>query len=170
MKVPTSAVAGALLAGIAVTAAAPATAQGLTEAQARAIIAPWYALFNQPVQGDIAAIHQQVVTPDYQSCTGDGPADCWGRDSSIKVIGGLGKSIPDLKFDIKEVFAVGNRVIVRGEVTGTPAVDLFGGAIPHTGKSFRILAIDIQTITDGKISKTYHLENWFAAAGQLRAK
>jgi hypothetical protein len=30
-----------------------ASAQSLTEAQARAIIAPWYSLFNQPVQGDV---------------------------------------------------------------------------------------------------------------------
>ena len=30
-----------------------ASAQSLTEAQARAVIAPWYSLFNQPVQGDM---------------------------------------------------------------------------------------------------------------------
>ncbi len=49
-----------------------------------------------------------------------------------------------MKFDIKEVLVAGDRVIVRGEVTGTPAGDLFG--VPHTGKSFRMMAIDIQTI------------------------
>jgi len=58
--------------------------------------------------------------------------------------------------------------IVRGEVTGTPSGALFGA--PHTGKSFRIMAIDIQTIRDGRISKTYHLENWLSALGQLRAQ
>ena len=57
--------------------------------------------------------------------------------------------------------------IVRGEVAGTPAGPLFGA--PHTGKSFRIMSIDIQTIKDGKLVKTYHLENWLAALGQLRA-
>jgi len=53
-------------------------------------------------------------------------------------------------------------------VTGTPAGELFGA--PHTGKSFRIMAIDIQTIRDGKIAKTFHMENWLSALGQLRAK
>jgi hypothetical protein len=52
---------------------------------------------------------------------------------------------------------------VRGDVTGTLAGDLFG--VPHTG-----MAIDIQTIKEGKISKTYHMENWLSALGQLRAK
>jgi ketosteroid isomerase-like protein len=145
-----------------------ASAQSLTEAQARAVIASWYVLFNQPVQGDMRALQEQVLTADYESCWGYLPGECWGRDTSIKVVGGFAKSIPDMKFDIKEVLVAGDRVIVRGEVTGTPAGDLFG--VSHTGKSFRIMAIDIQTIRDGKISRTYHLENWLSALGQLRAK
>jgi predicted ester cyclase len=57
---------------------------------------------------------------------------------------------------------------VRDEVTGTPAGDLLG--VPHSGKSFRIMAVDIQTIRDGRIAKTFHMENWLSAIGQLRAK
>src|SRR5262249_36930774 len=141
--------------------------QTLTEAQARAVIAPWYALFNQPVQGDMKAVQEQILTPDYESCWGYLPGEGWERDNSIKVVGGFAKSIPDMKFDIKEVLVSGDRVIVRGEVAGTPSGDLFG--VPHSGKSFRIMAIDIQTIKDGKIARTYHLENWLSALGQLRA-
>jgi len=145
-----------------------ASAQILTEAQARAVIAPWYSLFNVATRGDVKSIQEQVLTTDYESCAGYLPGECWGRDTSIKVVGNFAKSIPDMKFDIKEVLVSGDRVIVRGEVTGTPAGELFG--VPHTGKSFRIMAIDIQTIKDGKIAKTYHMENWLSALGQLRAK
>ena len=59
-------------------------------------------------------------------------------------------------------------------VIGTPgddvvrSGDLFG--VPHGGKSFRIMAIDIQSIREGKMIQTYHLENWLSALGQLRAK
>jgi ketosteroid isomerase-like protein len=157
-----------VVAAFVVTIPLTASAQNLTEAQARAVIASWYVLFNQPVQGDMRALQEQVLTADYESCWGYLPGECWGRDTSIKVVGGFAKSIPDMKFDIKEVLIAGDRVIVRGEVTGTPAGDLFG--VSHTGKSFRIMAIDIQTIRDGKISQTYHLENWLSALGQLRAK
>jgi hypothetical protein len=157
-----------VVAAIVVTFPLIATGQGLTEAQARAVIAPWYALFNQPVQGDMRMLQEQVLTADYESCWGYLAGECWGRETSIKVVGGFAKSIPDMKFDIKELLVSGDRVIVRGEVTGTPASDLFGA--PHTGKSFRIMAIDIQTIRVGKIARTYHLENWLSALGQLRAK
>ena len=152
-----------LLAGI-----SPASAQNLTEAQARAVIAPWYSLFNVATRGDVKSIQEDVLTPDYESCSGYLAGECWGRDTSIKVVGNFSNSIPDMTFDIKEVLVAGDRVIVRGEVRGTPAGELFG--VPHTGKSFRVMAIDIQTIKDGKIAKTYHMENWLSALGQLRAK
>jgi ketosteroid isomerase-like protein len=140
----------------------------LTEAQARDVIAPWYRLFNQPVHGDMRTLQEAILTGDYESCSGFLPGECWGRETSITVVGGFAKSITDVKFDIKEVLVAGDRVVVRGEVTGTPAGELFG--VPRTGKSFRIMAIDIQTIKDGKIARTYHLENWLSALQQLRAK
>ena len=146
------------------------TASGeLTEARAREMIAPWYGLFNQPVAADtVKAVHEQLLSPDYQSCWGVLAGECWGREQSSKVVANFAKSIPDMKFDIKEVLVSGNRVIVRGEVSGTPSGELFG--VPHGGKSFRIMAVDVQTIRDGKIVQTYHLENWLSALGQLRTK
>ncbi len=157
-----------ILAAASLMSISAASAQGLTEAQAQAVIAPWYSLFNVATRGDVKAIHEQVLTADYESCAGYLPGECWGREASIKVVGNFAKSIPDMTFEIKEVLVAGDRVIVRGEVAGTPAGELFGA--PHTGKSFKIMAIDIQTIKDGKIAKTYHMENWLSALGQLRAK
>jgi ketosteroid isomerase-like protein len=163
-KLPQAALALLLI----VVTSAAAVAQPLTEAQARVIIAPWYSLFNVASRGDVKAVHEQVLTADYESCAGYLPGECWGRDTSIKVVSGFAKSIPDMTFDIKEVLVSGDRVIVRGEVSGTPAADLFG--VPHSGKSFKIMTVDIQTIDNGKIARTYHMENWLSALGQLRAK
>jgi len=115
----------------------------------------------------VKKIHEQVIADDYETSSGYLPSETWGRDTSIKVISNFAVSIPDMKFDIKEVLVSGNRVIVRGEVSGTPSGALFGIA-PHTGKSFRVLAIDIQTIQDGKIARTWHMENWLSAIGQLK--
>ena len=139
VKLACFAVVAAMLAAI-----APAAAQDLSAARAREIIGPWYSLFNVATRSDVKAIQERVLTADYESCSGYLPGECWGRDTSIKVVSNFSNSIPDMKFDIKEVLVAGDRVMVRGEVTGTPAGDLFG--VPHTGKSFRIMAIDIQTI------------------------
>src|SRR6266478_299977 len=130
----------------------------MVDERARETIFMWYSLFNLPHRESVAAVHDRVVTPDYMSCTGDGPADWWNKEKSIQVITGFETSIPDMKFDIKERFAENDRVIVSGEVSGTPASALFGGVIPHSGKRFRVMALDIHTIENGKIRKTYNME------------
>ncbi len=139
----------------------------LSEQQARDLIAPWYGLFNVATRGDVRAVQEAVLTEDYESCAGYLPGECWGRETSIKVVSNFATTIPDMTFEIREVLVAGDRVVVRGEVTGTPSGDLFG--VPHSGKSFRIMAVDIQTIRDGRIATTYHMENWLSAIGQLRA-
>jgi ketosteroid isomerase-like protein len=139
----------------------------LSEQQARAAISPWYSLFNVASRGEVKAIQEQILTEDYESCAGYLPGECWGRETSIKVVSNFANTIPDMKFEIKEMLVAGDRVIVRGEVTGTPAGVLFG--VPHSGKSFRMMAIDIQTVRDGKIAKTFHMENWLSVIRQLRA-
>src|SRR6202790_1812767 len=92
----------------------------LTEQQARAVIAPWYSPFNVASRGDVKPIQEQVLTEDYESCAGYLRGECWGRETSIKVASNFANTIPDMKFDIKEVLVAGDRLIVRGEVTGTP--------------------------------------------------
>ena len=89
----------------------------MVDERARETIFMWYSLFNLPHRESVAAVHDRVVTPDYTSCTGDGPADCWNKEKSIQVITGFETSIPDMKFEIKERFACDDHVIVRGEVT-----------------------------------------------------
>jgi hypothetical protein len=72
----------------------------LTEAEARAIIEPWYSMFTQPVRRDIAALHEKAVTPDYQSLTGEGAGESWGRDVSNQ--GDRRLRDPDSKHEVRD--------------------------------------------------------------------
>jgi predicted ester cyclase len=139
---------------------------GLTAADARTVVEPWYSLFTVKPGRDIDAIFDRTLAPNFQGLIGDGPGEARDRAATRQLLEGLAQLVPDMKFTIKELFASGDRVVVRGEATGTPAGDLFGA--PHTGKSFRIMTIDILTVQDRKITRTYHLENWIAALDQLR--
>ena len=92
-------------AAAALSAACAASAQSAsTEAQARAAIEPWYAMFNQPFQGDVAAQHDKVVADNYRSCWNpeDVAGACWGKAQSIKTIANFAKTVPDMRFNIKE--------------------------------------------------------------------
>lgn len=143
-----------------------AQAQSLTEAQARAAITPFYESLNVAPGKDAGALVMQATAEGWQSCGGND--DCKGREAVAKTIAGIGKTVPDLKWVFKDILVVGNRVIVRGEGSGTPAAEFMG--VPHGGQSFKIMAIDIHTVENGKmVGKTYHVEDWMGAVRQLRA-
>lgn len=146
----------------------PVTAQTqpLSAEQARAAIAPFYDALNVAPGKDAAALVLQATAEGWQSCGGND--DCKPREAVAKTITGFGKAVPNLQWTIKELHVVGNKVVVRGEGSGTPAGDFMG--VPHSGKSFKIMAIDIHTIENGKMAgKTYHVEDWMGATRQLRA-
>ncbi|MDP4593182.1 MAG: ester cyclase [Beijerinckiaceae bacterium] len=83
-------------------------------------------------------------------------------------LGFFAKLIPNLKWKVEEMIQAGDRVIVRGRAAGTPKGPLFG--VNGKGKSFEIMSIDIHTIKDKKIVKTYHIEDWAGALRQLKGK
>ena len=153
-----------LLVGLAVSTV-PANAEMSVEA-ARASIAPFYKALNAEFASDSAELIRQATAPDWVSCRGNDV--CNSRDEVIAGIAARLKSVPDLKWQIKDVLVSGNQVTVRGEATGTPVGEFFGAA--HTGKSFKVMSIDVHTLEGGKMIHSYHIEDWIGAVRQLTAK
>ena len=151
---------------IAVALAASASAADLTPDQARAIVAPLYDALNQPARKDVAKLLGEATSPEWTSC-GDNEV-CLPRERVIAGFKSRGETIPDLKWEIKEVLVAGNRVIVRGEASGTPAGAFMG--VQPAGKRFRVMSIDVHTIENGKMVRSYHLEDWAGAVRQLSAQ
>ena len=89
-----------------------------------------------------------------------------GREEFIQQAIGFGKLIPDLGWEIKEVFADQGRIIVRSEASGTPVGDFMG--VPHGGRRFAVMTIDIHTVEDGKLVRAHHVEDWASALRQLK--
>lgn len=144
----------------------PAQAQSLSLDEARAAIAPFYDALNAAPGKDAAALVMQATGPAWMSCSSHD--ECKPRDKVAPMIAGFGKAIPDLKWEIKEVLVSGNRVVVRGEASGTPAAAFMG--VPHSGKSFRIMSIDIHTVEGSKLTHAYHVEDWMSAVRQLASR
>ena len=158
-----------VFAAAALTALALATqsaAAQTPEQAALAVVAPFYDGLNAAPGKDVEGVLRRATAPEWVSC---GANDvCGAREQVIPAIAGRLKAIPDLKWEIKEVLVSGNRVTVRGEATGTPAGEFLG--VPHGGKSFKLMSIDVHTIEGGKIVRSYHVEDWLGAVRQLSAK
>jgi predicted ester cyclase len=146
-------------------AASPASAQ-MSEETARASIAPFYKALNAANAKDAPELIRQSTTPGWLTCRGNDL--CNTRDEVMAAIGQRLRGIPDLKWEIKEVLISGNHVIVRGEATGTPSGELMGN--PTNGKSFKLMSLDVHTFEDGKIARTYHVEDWQGAFRQMSQK
>ncbi len=119
------------------------------------------------VGGDPVATFAQTTAADWANCSGNG-VRCQTRDELSQQLLGLHKLVPDLNWQILDILPSRDKVVVRGQGAGTPAGDFFG--VPHTGRSFKIMSIDIHTLKNGKIVHTHHLEDWAEAIGQLSGR
>jgi predicted SnoaL-like aldol condensation-catalyzing enzyme/predicted ester cyclase len=143
---------------------APATKPQLTVEAAKKIVGPLYDALNQPQKKDVAALLAQACHADYKSYSTN--EDWLTRDQLTGVFEQLGTSVPDLAWSIKDIWISGDRIVVRGEATGTPVRELFGAR--PTGRSFRTMAIDVFAVRGEKLASAYHVENWVGALQQIR--
>ena len=140
-----------------------AAASPLTVEQARMIVAPLYDALNQPARKDVAALLAKATNPDYKSYSTN--EDWLTRDQLADVFRMLGAAVPDLRWTIEDIQTFGDRVVVRGEATGTPVRELFGAK--PTGKSFKTMSVDLFTVKNGKLASAHHVENWVGALQQI---
>ncbi|MBR8077699.1 MULTISPECIES: ester cyclase [Burkholderia cepacia complex] len=138
----------------------------LTQAQASAFIAPFYEALTASSAEAVSERLRSVTTSAWASCATNDV--CEPRDAVIARWSRRIAVVPDLRWDLKEVLVAGDRIIVRGEGTGTPSGAFLGA--PHSGRSFRVLAIDIHVVEGGKVVRTHHVEDWAGAARQLRGE
>jgi predicted SnoaL-like aldol condensation-catalyzing enzyme/predicted ester cyclase len=135
----------------------------LTIAQAREIVGPLYDALNQPAKKDVDALLAKAAHAEYRSYHTN--EDFLTRDQLAGIFKNMGVTVPDLRWEIKDIQTNGDQVIVRGEATGTPTGE-FWGAKP-TGKGFKTMALDIFTVKNGKLASCYHIENWMTALQQM---
>ena len=104
---------------------------------------------------------------------GTGP----GINGLAGIAGLFATIMPDLKFERKQTLINFDKVVVLSLVSGTVTnplpgqseLPLFPGIPVESliGKRFETLALDIQTIVDGKIKQSFHVEDWATALNQM---
>lgn len=108
------------------------------------------------------------ATADTWESVGDYSGNNKNRDAFLGQIGGFSKLLPDLNWAVQDMHDSGDFVTVRSRATGTPVAPFFG--VDGEGRSFDIMAIDIHELADGKIVRTFHVEDWAGALQQLSGR
>lgn len=113
---------------------------------------------------NVAELMGKILAANFQSF---GSAEVKTKEQLIGQIQFFWKLVPDLKWEIQEMYQEGSSVVVRSKASGTPNGDFMG--LPTNGsKSFNIMTIDIHTVEKGQVVKVYHVEDWATAMKQLK--
>lgn len=133
----------------------------------KATVQTFYDFLSNAGSESHAEAFAAIVTDGWES-QGDYSGKNKSRDAFIGQLGGFAQLIPDMDWAVEEMHQDGDTVIVRSRASGTPVAPFFG--VDGQGRSFDILTIDIHELEDGKIVKTYHVEDWAGALQQLSGK
>lgn len=132
----------------------------------RAVVEAFYSqLLSDPNADDLAKRVDKVVVKDWESIPT--PRGGKGAEGLTKTLKFFGSVIPDLKWDVQEILQDGNRYVVRSIARGTPKGKFFG---VESKAGFKIMTIDIHEVNDGKITRSYHVEDWARAIRQVSGK
>lgn len=103
-------------------------------------------------RGDLAVL-DQLLAPNYVNHTPSTPNPPPGPDGLKPIVLAMRRAFPDLHYEIQDVIATEDSVVVRVVMTGTHRGDLFG--LPPTGRRVRVDQINIEHIRNGRI-----VEHW----------
>ncbi|MEM7283439.1 MAG: ester cyclase [Pseudomonadota bacterium] len=147
-----------------ITAATLLFVASLAYADDRATVDAFYAELLTTPQDLTAERMKEILSDDYVSMPTPplGP----GAQGMFDTVKYFGEAVPNLRWEPQEIIQHGNRFVIRSIAIGTPAGP-FLGIEPATGRSFKIMSIDILTVKDGRVVHSYHVEDWTSAIAQL---
>lgn len=108
----------------------------------------------------------QAVTAGWQDIP-LAPHQAPGRDGMKPLIAEFGAAFADLRITIHEIIGTPGRAAVRAEITGTHTGAWFG--VAPSGRAFRMPIHEFHYIENGRLTHTWHLEDWFGWFFQVGA-
>ena len=101
----------------------------------------------------------EVCAPDWQDIPlapgqGPGPGGLKEQITSVFL-----KAFPDLAIVVHEIFGSPGRAGVRASITGTHLGEVMG--VAPTGQWVDIALHEFHYLEDGRLTHTWHLEDWF---------
>ncbi len=123
-------------------------------------------LFYQAFNANQPELLDQVLAPEWEDIP-LGPGQAAGRDAFKPMVGGFHQIFHGLKVTNEDIIESGDKVVVRSTIEGTQAGDFAG--FPSKGRPIKVMAIDIHQFKDGKVIRTWHIEDWLSGLFQMGA-
>ena len=98
---------------------------------------------------------KQHIEPGFRRHDPGLPFEVVGPEGVERLADFLLPAIPDMRLDIEDVIAEGEKVLVRLTIRGTHGGDLMG--IPPTGRPIEVAVLDLFHIRGGKLAEHWAL-------------
>ena len=108
----------------------------------------------------------EACTPDWQDIPLM-PGQAPGPAGLKQLMPGFWQAFPDLKIVVHDLVASPGRVGVRASIVGTHLGEIHG--VPPTGRPVVIALHEFHHLRAGRITHTWHLEDWFGLLHQVGA-
>ena len=119
----------------------------------RAMLETLYRAFNTGA----ADLLDQVLAEDWSDIP-LAPGQMPGRDGLKPMIQAFRAAFADVAFTPQEMLVCGNRAAVRLTLSGRHVGEWMG--VPATGRSFEIAMHELHHLAGGRVTHTWHLEDW----------
>src|SRR3990170_3759236 len=122
--------------------------------------------FDEIAQGNLD-VADEIIAPEYVRHDLAGGPDAHGPDGVKRLIAGLRTAFPDIETTIEDIFADGEKVVVRFSVRGTHSGPFMG--IAPTGREATWRGVNIYRVSGGRIRETWQLADGLGLLRQLGA-
>ena len=123
--------------------------------------------FNEVWNGGDVTVLDQLLAPSYINHTPSTPNPPPGPEGLKPIVLAMRRAFPDLHYEIKDLIATEDAVVIRVVMTGTHRGELFG--LPATGKKVNVQQINIEHIRDGRIVEHWRVTDELKLMRQLGA-
>lgn len=116
------------------------------------------------VDWDLALV-EQVVHPQFRSH--DWAAESAGPQGFLDFYAGVRSAFPDTRYEVDDLIAEGDRVVVRWRLLGTQQGEFYG--IPPTAGSIRLDGIAIYRVANGRLMERWVVYDMHGLIQQIKA-
>ena len=122
--------------------------------------------FDEVAMGNMTTV-DEIIGPEFVRHDLAGGPEAHGPDGVKLLIAGLRTAFPDLQTTIDDIFADGEKVVVRFTARGTQSGP-FQGMAP-TGREAAWCGVNIYRVSGGRIRETWQLADGLGLLRQLGA-
>lgn len=108
----------------------------------------------------------EAISDDWQDIP-LAPGQQPGREGMKPMVSAFLAAFPDINIKVHDIIGSAQCAGVRAEISGTHTTEWFG--VAPTGKRFSIPLHEFHRLEGGKITHTWHLEDWFGWINQVGA-